>query len=444
MDDSLKRLLLESVAGGKLVVLAGAGLSMAPPTQTPSAWDVAEECRASYLKLVGEALPLSNDADIETIAQWFWNNTRFREFIEKFIPWSHFRGPRRDFNAGHLAIADLLACHALEGCITTNYDLFVELAATSIGEPDFRAMREPEDLGAHYEHSPYLKVHGCCYGGSDRLRTIWCKEQLEHETLTLRTERFRTWLSANLQDRDLLVVGFWSDWAYLSDVLAESLTATTPRNLIVVDPSEPNALERKAPGLWEWAHRGDISFRHVQQSGADFLESFATSLGRASVTRLVRDAADTHKAVFGDTLGDVSDCDDNATLYSLRRVLTGTLSHAPVRQIDPDASRRLLVAIHARLLERGARFAGTHYEFAGHSIRLLSGSTEVLSAARRRYSEEPPSPVAVDRMVCVGAIADYAAIDVVRGDTLATIVRPGARADWETHERLLVELRDSA
>ncbi len=426
------------------MVLAGAGLSMAPPTRTPSAWDVAEACRGSYLKLVGEAMPLDTDADIETIAEWFWSNTRFREFIEKLIPWSYFHGPLREFNTGHLAIADLLACRALEGCVTTNYDLFVELAATAIGEPDFRAMREPADLAAHYDHSPYLKVHGCCYGGSDRLRTIWCKDQLEHADLKLRTDRFRAWLSTNVQDRDLLVVGFWSDWVYLSEVLAESLTATTPRSLVVVDPSDADALERKAPGLWKWAHEQDINFQHVRQSGADFLDAFATALGKVSIGKLVRDAAETHEAVFGVALGEVGEHSDNATLYGLRRVLTGTLSHAPVRQIDPETSRQLLVAIHARLQAKGASFNGTHYEYCGKTVRLLSGSGEVLSAARKRYAEEPPSPIPVDRMVCVGASADYAAVDVVRGDAAPTIVRPGTTPHWETHEQLVAELRDPA
>jgi hypothetical protein len=39
----------------------------------------------------------------------------------------------------------------------------------------------------------------------------------------------KTWMAANLREKDLLVVGFWSDWSYLNAVLAEARCARRPR-----------------------------------------------------------------------------------------------------------------------------------------------------------------------------------------------------------------------
>lgn len=443
MDQDVETLLIESIATGKLVVLAGAGLSMAAPTSAPSADAVAKWCRKRYLQVVGTPLPCLDEDDIEAIAKWFLERARFAEFIEKMLPWSMFKAPDRKSNAGHQAIADLLACNGIQTCVTTNFDLFVENAAGLLGEPDFQAIRESDDLPRHRPHAPYLKVHGCCYGGREQSRTIWCREQLTMADIIDRTNRFKGWLETKLQDRDLLIVGFWSDWAYLSDILADALTASTPRNVVVVDPESPEVLERKAPALWDWAHRGDVQFHHVAHSGSDFLSELQERFGVVSIARLIRDAAATYEALFGvspsqepESYGHVKN------LYGLRRVLTGTFRNRPVRTHDPDDSRQILVALHARLLDCGASFDESHHILKGQRIRLVSGSGQVLSRVKQRYATEPNAAVPSDRTICVGASPDHSPLSIVRGEPEPTVIRPGVSGTWETHAALEAELKD--
>src|SRR5688572_23810976 len=135
---------MESIAANRLSVFYGAGLSMAAPSGIPSAARVASICAAAYHAQVGEPLPAEVQTDIEKMALWFRNKTRFADlFIRVLVPWSLFNTHP---NLGHEAIADFLACGVAREAVTTNYDSLVESAAQSLGEPDFRAIAEPEDL----------------------------------------------------------------------------------------------------------------------------------------------------------------------------------------------------------------------------------------------------------------------------------------------------------
>ena len=65
------------------------------------------------------------------------------------------------------------------------------------------------------------KIHGCCV--KERVNTIWCNQQLTADpTIRARIERYKTWLLASLPNKDLLIIGFWTDWKYLNDVLNEN------------------------------------------------------------------------------------------------------------------------------------------------------------------------------------------------------------------------------
>src|SRR2546430_2786721 len=45
----------------------------------------------------------------------------------------------------------------------------------------------------------------------------------------------QAWLDVRLQHKDLVVVGFWSDWAYLNDALVACVGTGTPARIIVVE-----------------------------------------------------------------------------------------------------------------------------------------------------------------------------------------------------------------
>ena len=58
MDQNTRNRLLESIHADRLVVLCGAGLSMAPPSNLPSAWSIANECHDRYCQTVDPDLDL--------------------------------------------------------------------------------------------------------------------------------------------------------------------------------------------------------------------------------------------------------------------------------------------------------------------------------------------------------------------------------------------------
>jgi hypothetical protein len=74
-----------------------------------------------------------------------------------------------------------------------------------------------------------------------------------------------------LPGKDLLVIGFWTDWGYLNDVLAKALTAGGFNSVTVVDPTCSAALQTKAPALWKNLTNGTTHFQHIQASGSDAL-----------------------------------------------------------------------------------------------------------------------------------------------------------------------------
>jgi hypothetical protein len=60
-----------------------------------------------------------------------------------------------------------------------------------------------------------------------------------------------------------VVVGFWTDWGYLNDVLAGAFTINTALSVTVVDPSPATSLQTKAPLLWARLNSLSTIFEHV-------------------------------------------------------------------------------------------------------------------------------------------------------------------------------------
>lgn len=441
MDDVTAESLMQSIAADRLVILCGAGLSMAPPSSIPSASAIKSECAEKYRQEVGSALDPAVSADLEAMSRWFVQQNRFADlFIPKLVPWTKFN---TDPNDGHDAIADFLACGAIHVGVTTNYDRLVEASAARLGEPDFLPIVHEEDLPRSSEYRPYLKVHGCSVLHRTRLETIWCREQLAAPSISQRMAHFQNWLSANLLGRDLLIVGFWTDWAYLSDVLATTIAAIGPNSVVLVDPSPPDVIETKAPDLWAWAHRPGITFLHVQQSASEFLAELRAWFSRVFLKRLLDDARPTHEALFGSppsAHARALDTQPLSYLYALRRDLTGVTRNRPVRVHVPHPAFRIHTALHARLLERGATYDGHVYNFNGQHLRLLSGGGQLVSALKEQRSGEPPLPIVLDRVVCIGAVEDPGAVSIVRPTTVPGVIRGGAGGSWTAEDRLVQEL----
>lgn len=439
MNDETAKRLMESIAANRLSVLCGAGLSMAAPSLIPGAARVASFCATEYESRVGSPLPTEVAEDIEKMALWFLRSGRFEDlFIRTLVPWSLFNTQP---NPGHEAVADFLGCGVAREVISTNFDRLIESAAQSLGEPDFRAIADTEDLADTHQHRPLLKVHGC--EGRSRVSTIWCKEQLDDPRLRNRADRFRDWLVANLLGRDILIVGFWSDWAYLSEILASSLPALGPCTVVLVAPTSAVELQSKAPELWKWTHSSEVTFIHEAQSGDAFLDEMRKRVSTVFLNRVFDCATKTYEALFGEppkhTAKDLAGM-SSSELYALRRDLTGVPRHRPVREKEPQSRFETHSAFHQRLLDQGAEYSANTYHLDGDVFRLVSGHGELLSLVRSRYAGEPALPVPDCRVVCLGALNDGSAVNVVRPEERPSIFNGGAAPAWTGHEELAIRL----
>ena len=440
MTEQVATRLLEAIATDRLLLVCGAGLSMAPPSNLPSAAAVARACSDTYTHHTGQTLDAEIREDIAQISKHFRTAQRFQAlFIGKLVPWHQLTGTT---NAGHEALADLLACHALRGAFTTNFDVLVEAAATDLGEPDFRAVVDTDDIAQTTPHRPFLKLHGCAI--RSRPSTVWCPEQLTDQPVAQRLVQFRNWIAANVPGRDLVFVGFWTDWSYLTDLLAQHLAVATPAHVYLVDPDTPENLQEKAPALWAWAHRTNIVFHHCRESGPDFLNVLRSRWSSVYINRLIAESRNTYNNLFRrdpDPTATTSPDWDAQTLYALRRDLSGTPRSSVVRNRDPHDMDHLAAAIHQRLLERGAQYSTHRYELAGRSIRVISGRGRLLSQVKATFSHEPPFPTPIE-VVCAGSVPDVSPANIVRTMGSQTIVRAGAHADWITHDALVAELQE--
>ena len=415
---------------------------MAPPSNLPSAAAVARACSDTYTLHTGQTLDPGIRQDIAEISKHFRTLERFQAlFIGTLVPWHQLTGRA---NAGHEALADLLACQALTAAFTTNFDTLVEAAATELGEPDFRAVVDTNDIAQSTPHRPFLKLHGCAI--RSRPSTVWSSEQLNDQPVAQRMAQFRNWIAANVPGKDLVFVGFWTDWSYLTDLLAQHLAVATPAHVYLVDPDTPENLQTKAPGLWGWAHRANIVFHHCRESGPDFLTALRSRWSSVYINRLVAESRNTYNSLFRrepDPIPTTLPDWDAPTLYALRRDLSGTPRSRVVRSRNPHDMDHLAAAIHQRLLERGAQYSTHKYELEGRSIRVISGRGRLLSQVKATFSHEPPFPTPIE-VVCAGSTPDVSPANIARTTGSHTIVRAGAHGAWSTHEALVAELQEPA
>lgn len=418
--------LLASMNAGRLLVVCGAGLSMAPPSSLPSARAVAERCFDKYRLEVDPGCDIGLRDNLEALAEHFAaTNTLHSVFIEHLVPWRDFVRPS---NPGHAAIADFLLTRAAAAGISSNYDTLIERRAWDYGA-DFRGSLDGDEAIADGIHqAPLLKFHGCAH--RDRGSTVWAPSQLEDPVISARIERSRTWMAANLRQKDLLVIGFWSDWEYLNAVIGGALVDVQPLSVTVVDLSQTDTLEAKAPQLWEIAHAQNVQFEHVRESGADVLDE----LRRAFSTNYLRQVLAAGRAVL-EASGVQCDPDwcevadfDSETLYGLRRDAEGVPAGQPATRIRPG-NVEVLGYFHLLLRQAGATQRQDGYDLNGRSIRVINGAEAVLGSLKTRFIE-PPAAVASDMVVAVGATDLGLPSNVVRSGRTGDLIRPSAVGEW--------------
>src|ERR1017187_5737276 len=136
--------------------------------------------------------------------------------------------------------------------------------------------QEAQTFGAN--ESPLVKFHGCLH--IDRKKTLWTSGQLVDPAITQRISTCSDWMKLVFPGKDLVVVGFWTDWGYLNSVLASALCAGGFNSITVVDPASGAALQVKAPTLWTTLTSGTTQFLHIQASGSDALVELQKAFSR--------------------------------------------------------------------------------------------------------------------------------------------------------------------
>ncbi|EMO7187723.1 hypothetical protein JHE03_11675 [Pluralibacter gergoviae] len=247
---------------GRLLVVCGAGFSMAPPSSLPSAKTVAERCLDKYRPESDPQCDIGLRDNLEALAEQFVGlNTLQSVFIEHLVSWTSFVRPS---NTGHAAITDFLITRDALAGISSNYYMLIKRRTWDYGA-DFRGSLDGDETSADTVcQTPLLKFHSCAH--RECPSTVWAPSQLDDPSISERIARSKVWMAANIRQKDVLVVGFWSDWEYLNAVIGEALIDVQQLSVTVINLSPTNALERKTPQLWQIAHAQNVTFEHVQKS----------------------------------------------------------------------------------------------------------------------------------------------------------------------------------
>jgi len=446
IDDELKERLLSSIAGDSLILLCGAGLSMAAPSNVSSAWHVAQHCSQAFRDNTGNDLPESMQNDIEEMAEHFYGRDELKNvFLRQLIDWREFVS--RPENVGHLAVADFLGANVVDLAVSTNVDMLIEQAAKHLGEEDFYPVVLENELNLdNSTHAPLLKIHGCA--NRSRYDTVWCKSQLENEPLKTRIEQLAAWLRGRLPNRDLLVIGFWTDWSYLNAILEAAVVSTEPRSVIVIDPSTKAKLKEKSPALSKWAIK-NTRFQHVRASGDEFLDELRRVVSCHFITKVWDKGREDYSSVFQTDPPVIPTIDLNEfssqQLYAIRRNLTGVPCISIVRHVLADNSHSLIGLLYLGILLNGGELSEFGLKWRGDLLRLLHTPNESLSRVRSRFSCEPPSPINASRTICVGAWDDGGVPQrIIERGVEQGIIRNKPSDVWEPHANLIAELQEGS
>lgn len=430
MNAVLKERLVNSLLARNLVLVCGAGLSRAVPSNIPSAAGLAEECYDRYIRSGGYLDPAIR-SDLEQQARHFFQLGQLDlVFIREVVDWGRFTVPP---NAGHTAIADFLCCKAVELAISTNYDELIERAAETLGEKDLLPCIRAYELNVpNSRHRHFLKLHGC--RKQNRPETLWCSDQLADPIIQRNIQQLSGWLQANLPSKDFVFLGFWSDWAYLNLVLEQSIQAVPqPSTVVLVDPAEPANLQAKAPGLWTWAQTAG-RFYHEQVTANDFLIELRTALSERFFAHLFNSGAAAYTSLKGGpptrpSPSPTVSCD---RWYDVRRDLSGLTRDKAVTEVQPGPHLVNVGLALVELNEFGANLTEDGFQLPNGKTARILGTAGPLSLVKQAHANEPPARQLEDLVICACATEDPGVVSIMRPTAPKTVMRPGVSGTWLT------------
>lgn len=428
LSTSQKNRLLSAIEANSLVILCGAGLSMADPTSLLSAIQVAQICYDKWVAV--EPLDAALRNDIDKLAEHFYSRGDFEKvFIKKLVPWDELVGRP---NKGHAAVSDLLLSGGAHATLSANFDPMIESWAEEHKVAMEGALTGQEAVEFQAKSRPLIKFHGCLR--RDRSRTLWTKKQVSDPPIRDRIASCSEWMRLNLPGKDLVVVGFWSDWGYFNDVLAAALTIEQAHSVTVINPDTEANLRSKAPELWDNLKGLSANFDHIPESGADVLDELRAEYSRTWVRRFYTLGVQFAPGMVLPATA-VPDAMSSEDLYDLRRDAEGiSYSHAG-RQNAPAAHFAETGFVHIRLLQAGATKQKSWLEYGGRSIRIVNGAGRNVDQVKETYKEPSTLPQA-DIVICAGAKRLGVPARVVATGSGPKVVRPGSggTSSWMTHD----------
>ena len=411
---------------------------MAPPSNLPSAAELANEAKHQYDAMHGRTRP-PLPAHIEEQAEFFFKRGELNTiYFANLIDQHAFSGQP---NNGHYAAADLLITRAFRSAITTNVDALIETAGQMI-LGDVTAVIDGQDAAALPDDvAPLLKLHGC--RTRDCANMVWAPGQLTTEPVLGRIENSKNWLNANLVNKDILIVGYWTDWDYLNTVLSQTLNDIYPSRVIVINPEDTNEFRIKAPALFALGHRSTSSFDHVKVSGHDFLHELRRLFSRAFIRRILHSGSDEYQRQSGVT-PQASWLEppnfDSQALWKVRRDLEGRLPDEPAKDRNPPLNEPLLGLTLLQLQAKGASADGAYWLLNQQKIRVLRASNSPLHHVKSEFYGELAPAIAPDLVIAVGAEELSLPTNVARPAPAMTVAR-GQKGHWVTRQRA-VEILD--
>lgn len=427
---------LESLLNERLAVLAGAGLSMAPPSSLPSAAAIAASAKQKYDATYGgtrDPLP----SNIEDQAEFFFGRGELATvFFRRLIDGNVFAAPP---NSGHFAIADLLLVQAIKTAITTNVDVMIETAGQLLYGEIAAGLDRGEMVKLADDSSPLLKIHGCRRKDPDNM--VWAPGQLTMPPVSDRIASSSHWLVNRLLNRDLLIIGYSTDWDYLNQVLETVLGTVRPSRILVVDPASSATFAEKAPQLFALGERANGTFEHVRVSGAQFLDALRQEFSKSYIRRVLEGGAEAFRDIAGhDPSPETKEPPDldNEVLWRIRRDLEGCSPNDPSVMRSPPAESTLGLTI-LQLRAKGASADGTYWKLDEDRIRVLRAPNQLLHKVQAGHARETAPAIAPDIIIAVGAEAVSLPSNIVREGSAATIAR-GTASRWLTRSQATQKL----
>jgi hypothetical protein len=438
LDPETRQRLLESIEGGRLLILCGAGLSMPPPSCLMSAVQVARACYKKHEPI--EVLPPEYQENIEQLAAYFYAHHDFKRFLD-LVPWNDLVG---EPNEGHAAAADLLITRAVKAVLSANFDLLIEQFAWAhkIQLTGALTAQEAEEFGEL--SSPLLKFHGCLNRGKSD--TIWTKLQLADAPVSDRVQSCSNWMALKFPGAHLLVIGFWTDWDYLNQIIENALAVGGFEAVTVIDLDASETLAGKAQGLWEKLTSVGERFKHIRESSADVLKELQVEFSRMYARKFFASGAslaeEAGKPVAPAKIAEHIDALTLVELYALRQDVDGVPYNRAARTKSPPGAAQQAALAHLLLLHANAARQGAWYFYSGKKIRVVQAGGKALSTLKAEY-KEPSLFEQPDVVLCAGAfdLGLPARIMDNRGGSTVVRATAGGTARWMTLDDAIAEFQ---